>query len=942
MIKKNSIIQVVFFANTLFFGATFQSSGAVSGSRNVPGSRYSVEYIRLSLMKIFNTKLKLKNSIGIRLLRFVFGSYLLVTIIMTSSQLYSEYLNAKSGVLTQLTNVAQSFSTGIGKALWNLDYASVDSILRGVEEIHLIDGAKVNGLSGDLFSSIGYIVEDLGDLSGFENGAVDIDIVNLKSSNFLENFYQLRYSIAFVGHEYADPEPMGYVYLYVNQNKVVETFKNSFFVIILTAVLKTVFLWAIFLYFSNRLLAKPLNNLTLAAKKLKVNSNEKNKISSTLQGMANVVNKSELDLLAENFIDMQQSIVARIDNLNNLNDLSVQLTEASAEEEIFSRTFSLIQKLLGSYGAVVINSEKNIIWSNLSSDKHKELIGNDIFSALLSQNCISYQCSDQTEEGSENTIISNILYLPIYVDKDNSIAMFLFGEIKSDRLNKGQYLNQETLSMLQVVANISSATLTNIEQKNTIKKQNNSLEKRVQERTEDLAKVNEELKYLSLHDPLTELPNRVLFNDRLQHTIYTCTRENTHFAVASIDLTKFKMINDTYGHEAGDIVLIEAGKRLSRSLRDSDTLARMGGDEFAAILIGGNINNSIEQVVRRLTESLQDPIYLEDNASVLVNANIGVALFPDHATDSKLLFKFADIAMYQAKNCGHAYDLFDKSKNKKEMDHLQFMQELEYAIDNGQMRLFYQPIVDIHTLEPIAMESLIRWQHPERGLVPPDSFIPYAERTSLIRPMTEWVLKTAIKQCAEWHEQGLKLRVSVNLSARIFSATELSEQLNAILQQYGLEPQWLKLEITETAAMTNPEHAMKIIKLLSDKGFVISIDDFGTGHSSLSYLTQLPVNELKIDKSFVMDTSDSSGMIIQTIIDLAHSLNFSVVAEGIEDKETLQKLIDNGCDAAQGYYVCKPANAETIDEWLQQFSTNMLHNNIDYNLQPKNISNRSH
>ncbi len=881
-------------------------------------------------------KFLLKNSIGVMLLRFVFGCYLVVTIMVTASQLYLEYSNVENEVITELYNVGRSFEDGLGSALWTLDAKVINSILVGVQKIEAVAGVRVVNQDGVKEGGVGIFqeeVEDRREIRSVVANGISAREVGLPIGGEEKTFYEYELEI-FYELEGSPKLQIGFAYIYVSRDTVIGRFKNSLILILVNAVIKTSALWIIFLYFSRRFLSRPLDDLTKATAALSGDIAHSEEVSKRLETMSSSSNQNELQQLASSFLVMRDTIVEEIDNLNTLNHFAVALTQSKEQEKIYERLFYQLSQTFEITGGVVFDHKYELVWSSsevVGPSDSIEALKNGVHDYSLDiirgRKEIVYKPKDTQAKagaGSAGDLFSQtpLLYLPLDVTGADKVEVWFFGEIKESRLGDDLHLSEESHSFLQVMINLTSATLTSITQREIIEEQNSYLETRVLERTKELASANKELRHMAVHDPLTHLPNRTLFHDRLHHMIDVASRDNTRFAVASIDLTEFKQINDSFGHDAGDTVLREIGERFSCVLRKSDTLARMGGDEFAAILASENIESSIEIVLTRLLASLQDAIATSDGESLLANANIGVAMFPEHGTDAEMLFKYADIAMYQAKRSGKGYAIFDKEKNSREKDYLQFMFELENAIDKHQLRLHFQPIVDLNTGRPVSFEALLRWVHPERGTVLPAAFIPHAERTALIKPITFWVIREAAKQCARWQKDGMAASISINLSPRIFSAPELPRKLLKIVDEFGLDPKWLKLEITESVAMSNPEKALGIITKFNDAGFPISIDDFGTGHSSLSYLTRLPIDELKIDRSFLAEGDENSRIVVQTIIELSHSLKFYVVAEGIEDEETLSDLRELGCDAVQGFHICRPDEAEVIEKWYGECSEN--------------------
>jgi diguanylate cyclase (GGDEF)-like protein len=419
-----------------------------------------------------------------------------------------------------------------------------------------------------------------------------------------------------------------------------------------------------------------------------------------------------------------------------------------------------------------------------------------------------------------------------------------------------------------------------------------------------------ENRHQAMHDSLTDLPNRVLFSDRVEQAIVLSKRSGNGIAVALMDLDRFKEVNDTLGHHSGDSLLASVGARLKAAVRESDTVARLGGDEFGVLFAGvGDLYSALE-LARKLQQALDEPFTL-DGLQFEMEASIGIAVYPDHGEDATDLLQHADIAMYVAKREHAGVQLYKAEQDEYSRDRLALLAGLRKALDHGELVLYYQPKVDLRSGRVHGVEALVRWQHPERGLVPPDEFIPLAEHTGLIRPLTAYVLEAAAGQCSAWRRGGggIEMSVAVNLSARILHDRGLPEQIARLLERWSLPPDALEIEITESAIMSDPVRALAVANRLSDLGVGLVIDDFGTGYSSLSYLKQLPVSELKIDKSFVldMDSSDNDMAIVRSTIVLGHNLGLKVVAEGVETVEVQDRLAALGCDLAQGYLYGRPS-----------------------------------
>jgi len=441
---------------------------------------------------------------------------------------------------------------------------------------------------------------------------------------------------------------------------------------------------------------------------------------------------------------------------------------------------------------------------------------------------------------------------------------------------------------------------------------NYTLEERVEHRSQELKILNTELAHQAMHDPLTNLPNRLLVSERLHAAILQARRNNERVSVFMIDLNKFKEINDTLGHQIGDMVLKSVASRLLRTLREGDTIARVGGDEFIIILPDTDIDGATS-VSQKVEEQMSKPITIGDSRMV-ISASIGVSIFPDHGEDVDTLIRLADIAMYDSKSNERMFAVYDPLKDTHSRDRLTLMADLRDAITDSTLNLYYQPLVSLSTFKVIGVESLSRWTHKRFGAIPPDEFIPIAENSGLIKPLSKWVLRSACIQAKIWQEKGLNLSLAINLSARDLLDPDLPSLFTSLLKEYKLPSSYFKFEITEGTLMSNPDRAMEIMLSPEFSGVEYSIDDFGTGYSSLAYIKKLPVHYLKIDKSFVMDmTNDPDDRaIVESTIKLAHSLGIKVIAEGVESQDIVDLLVSMGCDYAQGYFYSKAVPADEL------------------------------
>jgi diguanylate cyclase (GGDEF)-like protein len=423
----------------------------------------------------------------------------------------------------------------------------------------------------------------------------------------------------------------------------------------------------------------------------------------------------------------------------------------------------------------------------------------------------------------------------------------------------------------------------------------------------------------ALHDALTGLPNRDLFRDRIDQAIRTSRRAVEAAVVMIMDLDHFKEINDTLGHHMGDLLLEEVARRLSRTLREADTVARLGGDEFGVLLPLVSKPGDAAVVAQQLLLELREPFML-DGMRLEIDASVGIALHPTHGDDVETLQQRADIAMYSAKQSGRGYAIFEPELDRHSPRRLALAGGMRQAINDGQITLYYQPKADLQSGSVVGVEALARWNHPEFGIVGPSEFVPIAEQTGLITPLTSFVLDAALSQIRTWKDAGLELSIAVNLSARSFLDTHLAVEIPRLLNKWAVNASQLELEITESMLMTDSARAEATLERLSQIGLTLSVDDFGTGYSSLANLKRLPVDVIKIDKSFVMEMAvdASDAAIVRSTIDLAHNLGLRVVAEGVESEDAWRQLESLGCDYAQGFYLSRPLPADAATRLIRE------------------------
>jgi len=508
--------------------------------------------------------------------------------------------------------------------------------------------------------------------------------------------------------------------------------------------------------------------------------------------------------------------------------------------------------------------------------------------------------------------------LDIYDLKNESTLAQLFGILhEQDRLDIEAFMTRKDAS--RVICDISLSVLKNDDgtidgyvgyiQDITEKKETQKL----------LVDQTKKLRHQAHHDTLTDLPNRTLFKDRLSQTIVSAKRNNEKFALLFIDLDQFKKINDSLGHHIGDEVLIEAAKRLSKTIREEDTLARLGGDEFTIIIKDVKNIQSASTVAQKIVNIMKDPLSISIH-TLYISSSIGISIYPDDATNEDDLIKYADAAMYKAKDEGRDnYQFYSADMTVFAFERVVMESSLRVAIKEEQFVVYFQPQFEAKTGNIIGMEALVRWNHPALGLVPPAKFIPIAEESGLIIPIDRIVMKKAMAQYALWYKEGLNPGVlALNLAMKQLNEKDFISQLLSSMNAMKFNPTWLELEVTEGQVMDNPEASIEKLKQISEMGIEIAIDDFGTGYSSLSYLKKLPLDKLKIDQSFIRDIpEDEDDMAItKAIIALGKSLNLKLIAEGVETKAQKDFLIESGCDMIQGYYYSRPLPVNEITELL--------------------------
>jgi len=437
----------------------------------------------------------------------------------------------------------------------------------------------------------------------------------------------------------------------------------------------------------------------------------------------------------------------------------------------------------------------------------------------------------------------------------------------------------------------------------------------------------EEIEHRALYDQLTGLPNRTLFRDRVEQALLAARRDEGSATVMFLDIDHFKAINDTLGHEAGDVLLQDLGVRLREEMRSSETLARLGGDEFGILCLAAAPEAA--QLADRLHHALQTAFTVQD-FPIEVATSVGIAAYPEHGDDVDTLLRHADVAMYIAKEARAGTAMYAAEQDLNDEARLALAGELRRAIENDELVLHFQPKAELETGAIVGVEALVRWQHPDRGFIPPNEFIPIAERTGLIKPLSRHVIVTALRQCSAWGAAGIDLHVAVNLTIPDLLDLELPDLIEAQLLENGVRPDQLELEITESTILADPFRVRQVLNRLNEMGLRLAIDDFGTGYSSLAYLRRLPVQTIKIDRSFVMDMCENpnDATIVRSTIDLGKNLGLEVVAEGVETQEAWDALRAQGCTLAQGYFIGRPMPAEELAALLEERAPRAGHESL--------------
>lgn len=500
----------------------------------------------------------------------------------------------------------------------------------------------------------------------------------------------------------------------------------------------------------------------------------------------------------------------------------------------------------------------------------------------------------------------------------NGKQHFLGGIAGINKVGGGDFTRRD-LVLLEVFAAQAAIAIENamaFEELEDARKLAEGLQDELQKLNRELKHTNQQLEHMALYDQLTELPNSSLLKDRLEQALLTAQRYDHPFSLLLLDLDHFKEVNDAYGHEAGDELLKQVAARINNVLRDTETAARLGGDEFAVILPQA-AEEEARKVAQKIIKSLE-PVFKLDKRDISISASAGIATYPMHGEDASLLLRHADIAMYSAKRLRLGVSLYNEQDDQRIDGTLALIGDIRRALSKQEFELHYQPQIDLVSGRIIGVEALSRWHHPKQGFVRPDTFIHMLEDTGLIHAFTNWVMETAFKQCAQWRARGYDLTMSINVSVLNLLEHQFIDKTYELMSRYKVEDRII-FEITENVFLSDYQHVDGIMRQLRDMGIHMSIDDFGTGHSSLSRLRRLPVSEVKIDKSFVfdMDLDSDNAIIVQSIIELGKNLGLKVVAEGVETEAVQDRLTALGCEVVQGFHIAKPMPLDAVEKFIK-------------------------
>ncbi len=817
-----------------------------------------------------------------------------VALLASGAQLFADYRRDVSLIEQRMTEIEHSYLESLAVSAWNIDQVQVQTQLRGM--LRLPDMSYVA-----LLDAHRKPIEQAGNAAA-RYGAVTRE-------------FPVAYTPAGPRRERV---PLGTLVVAANLDGVYHRLGHQALVILATQGIKTFIVVTFMLFIFQRLVSRPLGALARAARRLNVN-----RLSEpiVLERKPHGGSADELDMLVESLNGMRSSLQRDVAELRETRralwtseeryrslaeSTSVVPWEADAVSGDITFVGPQVERILG------IPRERWYERGFWRTVVHAEDRGR-LLEALRKARQAPPDLECRLVDGEGRLRWMSVRAAQVEVQHVGRILRGYLIDIdakKRTELELATYRAQ----LEELVAQRTAQLAANVaELEVTIEKLNVEMQER--------QRFEEELRKQALHDALTGLPNRSLLMDRLELAIKLAQRNKHSLTLLFIDLDRFKIINDSLGHDAGDELLKTVTRRVSECVRTSDTFARLGGDEFVLLLPNAVPDDVLARLIGRITQAVSSPVTLGGH-EVAVTCSIGCSIFPQDGADAATLLKHADAAMYRAKEQGrNNVQRYTADLNQKVNEQLETESHLRRAVQRGEFLLHYQPQVDLKSGEIVGVEALIRWQHPEWGMVPPLRFIPIAEETGLIGPIGEWVLRTACAQAVAWQRAGLPpLRMSVNLSAQQFLNPGLEAQVCAALAETGLPAERLELELTESVSMKNPEETIRILGRFNSLGIKLAIDDFGTGYSNLAYLRRFPVDRVKLDRSFVgeLTQQESSHVICEAIVAMAHKLGLEVVAEGVETLAQRDQLQAYGCDAMQGYWFSRPLAAAACEALLRE------------------------
>ncbi|HJW56186.1 MAG TPA: EAL domain-containing protein [Burkholderiaceae bacterium] len=816
-----------------------------------------------------------QNPLGTRVLAAILLCSTLLAFFATGVQLLLDYKKAISGLELRINQIKDSYLDSIGSSLWSMDEQQTRKQLEGIAKLPDIAYVEIKDPSGKLLMHAGHDMHS--------------------QANTLAREMAIRFSD---NSSTTDKFPLGTLVVTANLEKVYGDLLNAALVILIAQTIKAMIVAVFALFIFQHLISRHLSAIAAYARGINLNNPDK-----ALRLLRDKPAKpDELDIVVSAFNDMTVSIRRDFKELNqyrtDLESLVANRTDAlGAKVAEMKIVIQQLNKEIGerklaersareseeryrqlvemSPDAIMIEYDGKIAFANRGALK---MLGGVTTGELEGKSILEFISPEYREIMQEHTL--NPVMHPTEFRSIEGKMTRIDGAVIDVELSRA-IIQFGGMPAIQTVAH-------------DITRHKN---------------YEEQLRRQALHDALTNLPNRALLMDRLEQAIALAERERRSVFVVFIDLDRFKYVNDTLGHDAGDVLLKTITARMSSCARKCDTLARIGGDEFVIVFENIVDGKTVSDLLDRIMKSISEPMLL-GGQEVAVTCSIGLSVYPDDGKDALTLLKHADTAMYRAKEKGrNGIQRYSADMQVMVNDHLMLESRLRHALERNELLLHYQPLLDLRNGRIIGAEALVRWQHPELGLVPPARFIPLAEETGLIVGIGDWVIRTACMQVKTWHAAGFgSLRVSVNLSTQQLARPQLEDEIAQALRNAGLPPSCLEVEITESMSMNDPQKTVALLTKLRMMGVRIAIDDFGTGYSNLSYLRRFQANRLKLDRSFVRDIAyrADDARLAKAIIGMAHHLHLEVVAEGIEDEHQLALLMKYGCDHMQGFYFSPP------------------------------------